>query len=187
MLVARPVIWGLALDGAAGVQAVLGHLLYGEIVEVVGEVLDVLPATLRLVLSLQQLHVVARLLLALDEVDDAVHAVADCDRTLGRGRVVGLAGESGSGKSTLAMAAIRLLRSPGVITGGHVLFHPKPTSAGEPAQTLDLLAAGEKELRAVRWSEISIVLQSALNALNPVSTIGMPLAKCNRGLSLSHP
>ncbi len=104
--------------------------------------------------------------------DDAVHAVSDCDLTLGRGRVVGLAGESGSGKSTLAMAAIRLLRSPGVITGGEVLFHPKPASAGEPVQTLDLLAANEKELRTVRWSEISIVLQSALNALNPVSTIG---------------
>ena len=85
---------------------------------------------------------------------------------------LGLAGESGSGKSTLAMAAIRLLRSPGVITGGEVLFHSRRASAGEPAPTLDLLAAGEEELRAVRWSEIAIVLQSALNALNPVSTIG---------------
>ena len=70
------------------------------------------------------------------------------------------------------MAAIRLLRSPGVITGGEVLFHSRRASAGEPAPTLDLLAAGEEELRAVRWSEIAIVLQSALNALNPVSTIG---------------
>jgi peptide/nickel transport system ATP-binding protein len=104
--------------------------------------------------------------------DDAVHAVTDCNLTLGRGRVVGLAGESGSGKSTLAMAAIRLLRSPGVITGGQVLFHSKPTSGSGTVQTMDLLEANEEELRAVRWSEIAIVLQSALNALNPVSTIG---------------
>jgi peptide/nickel transport system ATP-binding protein len=104
--------------------------------------------------------------------DDAVHAVTDCNLTLGRGRVLGLAGESGSGKSTLAMAALRLLRSPGVITGGEVLFHSRASSEGDPAPALDLLAAGEEQLRAVRWSEIAIVLQSALNALNPVSTIG---------------
>jgi peptide/nickel transport system ATP-binding protein len=104
--------------------------------------------------------------------DDAVHAVTDCNLTLGRGRVMGLAGESGSGKSTLAMAAIRLLRSPGVITGGQVLFHSRPTPGSGAAQTMDLLAANEEELRTVRWSEIAIVLQSALNALNPVSTIG---------------
>ncbi len=118
--------------------------------------------------------------------DDAVHAVADCSLTLGRGRVMGLAGESGSGKSTLAMAAIRLLRSPGVITGGQVLFHSKPTSGSRTAQTIDLLAANEEELRAIRWSEIAIVLQSALNALNPVSTIGAQfdelLATHRRGL-----
>jgi peptide/nickel transport system ATP-binding protein len=103
---------------------------------------------------------------------EAVHAVVDCDMVLHRGQVLGLAGESGSGKSTLAMAVIRLLRSPGVITAGEVLFHSKPLGGDGSSETIDLLRAGEEGLRKVRWSEISVVFQSALNALNPVITIG---------------
>ncbi|MGA7910449.1 MAG: dipeptide/oligopeptide/nickel ABC transporter permease/ATP-binding protein [Candidatus Dormiibacterota bacterium] len=103
---------------------------------------------------------------------EAVHAVTDCHLVLRRGRVLGLAGESGSGKSTLALAAIRLLRAPAVITAGDVLFHSRPTTRGQPTTTIDLLLAGREQLRDIRWSEIAVVLQSSLDALNPVITIG---------------
>jgi peptide/nickel transport system ATP-binding protein len=88
---------------------------------------------------------------------------------LRRGEVLGLAGESGSGKSTLAYAAIRLLRAPGLITGGEVLYYP------EPDRAVDLLSLDEPQLRGLRWSHIAVVLQSAMNALNPVMSIGTQL------------
>jgi peptide/nickel transport system ATP-binding protein len=100
---------------------------------------------------------------------DAVHAVIDASLTLRSGAVLGLAGESGSGKSTLAYAMTRLLRAPGMITGGEVILHDGT------GHRLDLLEAGENQLRELRWSRIAVVMQSAMHALNPVLTIGSQL------------
>jgi peptide/nickel transport system ATP-binding protein len=102
----------------------------------------------------------------------ALHAVVNADLVLHRGEVLGLAGESGSGKSTLVYAATRLLRQPGVVTAGEVRLHCRPSVPGGRDAVVDLLAAGNRELRRLRWSQISVVLQSALNALNPVIAIG---------------
>jgi len=98
--------------------------------------------------------------------DAAVRAVSDVSFTLGASKVLGVAGESGSGKSTLVYGLTRLLREPGVIVGGEVKFHLD--GEGE----FDILSASEEEIRKIRWSHISIVLQSALSALNPLRRIG---------------
>ena len=102
--------------------------------------------------------------------EDAVRAVDDVDVHLDRSKVLGIAGESGSGKSTLVYAITRLLRAPGVIRGGEARFNLGTDDDGE--HVIDLVNAGERELRSVRWSSISIVLQSALSALNPVVRVG---------------
>jgi peptide/nickel transport system ATP-binding protein len=110
---------------------------------------------------------------------DAVHAVDHVDLDIGRGEVVGLAGESGSGKSTLAYAVTRLLREPGVIVGGAATFYDWPAgtgadagrASGDPAR-IDLLSDDRRLIDRVRWSKIAVVFQSALHALNPVLRIG---------------
>ena len=98
-----------------------------------------------------------------------VRAVNDVTFELRRSKVLGVAGESGSGKSTLVYAMTRLLRAPGMISGGEVDLHL--TNEGEEGSTLDLVTANEQQLRSVRWSHVSVVIQSALNALNPVYRI----------------
>lgn len=97
--------------------------------------------------------------------DKATHAVIDVSFTLGRGEILGLAGESGCGKSTLAYGVAHILRQPAHITAGEIIFHPKN---GTP---VDILSLSDEKLRAFRWNELAVVFQSAMNALNPVMTL----------------
>jgi peptide/nickel transport system ATP-binding protein len=86
-----------------------------------------------------------------------VRAVDHVDLDVQRGEFVGIVGESGCGKSTLLFAIAQLLSPPATITNGVVRFHGN-----------DLVTMTERELRTVRWRDFSVVMQSAMNALNPV-------------------
>ena len=79
--------------------------------------------------------------------------------------MLGIAGESGCGKSTLAYALTRMLKPPALQTSGSMTFFP---ADGRP---VDMLALGGEELRQFRWNKIAMVFQSAMNALNPVTSL----------------
>ena len=97
--------------------------------------------------------------LCVDYITDAgdVRACNNVSFDIAPGEVFGLAGESGCGKSTVAFSLMRLHKPPAFITGGEVIFN------GE-----NILDYSDDRMQAFRWSEMSMVFQSAMNALNPV-------------------
>ena len=101
--------------------------------------------------------------------DGPIVASNDVSFTLERGETMGLVGESGAGKSVTARSLMRLIDSPGEITGGQVVFD------GE-----DLLQKSEREMRDVRGNRIAMIPQDPMTSLNPVMTVGEQITETVR-------
>ncbi|MDA1800396.1 ABC transporter ATP-binding protein [Bacillus cereus group sp. BY6-1LC] len=95
-----------------------------------------------------------------------VEAVRGVTFRLNKGEVVGIVGESGSGKSVMAKSVMSLVTSPGKVKEGEILFHKE-----------NILSKSEKELRAIRGNQISLISQDPMSALNPVVKIGKQMTE----------
>lgn len=169
--------WALVAPGMGIVWVVLGLTLLGQGLEQVlnprldthhlmpskpvlrKEAARVVPSHALLEVSDLSIHYV-------NEGQPPARAVENISFSLEKGELLGLVGESGCGKTTLMLALLRLLPSAGQIVNGQVFFNGK-----------DLTTLTEAELNDLRWSGISIVFQGAMNALNPVRTVGDQIAE----------
>jgi oligopeptide/dipeptide ABC transporter ATP-binding protein len=182
--------WALIPPGMAIVWVVLGTTLLGTALEEVlnprlkrhhlererfGPPRGVRPSATPIPLELpragamEPLLSVRDLVVEFDSPGGPLRAVDGVSFDLRRGETIGLVGESGSGKTTTVLAMLRLLPPGGRVVGGQVFFE------GE-----DLLSLSPAQMRAVRWSRLSIVFQGAMNALNPVRTVGDQVAEAIR-------
>ena len=96
---------------------------------------------------------------------------------VGKGEIVGLVGESGSGKSVTGFSLVRLLKHPGKVVGGEILFEGK-----------DLTKLSEDQMQELRGREISMVFQNPRSSLNPVISVGEQITQVlryRRGMSAS--
>ena len=104
--------------------------------------------------------------LTIDYRTDAadVRAVDGVSFTVAAGEFLGIVGESGCGKSTMLFGMAQLLSPPGEVVAGEVIFRGR-----------DMVRLTADELRNMRWRDYSVVMQSAMNALNPMKNIGAQL------------
>ena len=110
---------------------------------------------------------IKNLTIQFNTVDGCVHAVNDVSFSIGEGETLGLVGETGAGKTTTALAALKLIAEPpGEYIGGEILFEGK-----------NVLTMHEEELHALRGSEISMIFQDPMTALNPVMRVEDQIAE----------
>ncbi|PQV65343.1 peptide/nickel transport system ATP-binding protein [Abditibacterium utsteinense] len=93
--------------------------------------------------------------------DGRVKAVDQVSFDIAPREILGVVGESGSGKSVTSLSVLRLVSSPGKITGGQILWKGR-----------DLLKLSEREMRAIRGDDIAMIFQEPMTSLNPLFTVG---------------
>jgi oligopeptide/dipeptide ABC transporter ATP-binding protein len=104
-----------------------------------------------------------------DTAGGPVKVLDGLDLDVQAGTILGLVGESGSGKTVTAYSVLRLIRPPGRIVGGEILFEGR-----------NLLALSESEMRQVRGAEISMIFQDPRGFLDPVARVGALMAEIHR-------
>jgi peptide/nickel transport system ATP-binding protein len=104
-----------------------------------------------------------------------LRAVDGVDFSVEAGQTLGVVGESGCGKSVTALAVMGLIRPPGKIVGGEILYRSN-------GQTVDLarLDPRGKEIRAIRGNKIAMIFQEPMTSLNPVFTVGFQIMESIR-------
>ncbi len=106
-----------------------------------------------------------------------VHALTNINLTLSEGETLGILGESGSGKSTMAMAIMSLLSANAIINGGITFKDDKYIYSENKKINRKSKKILDDKLRNMRWKNISMVFQGAMNSFNPVYTIRKQLAE----------
>jgi len=99
------------------------------------------------------------------DIGGELHAVQGVGFELEPGERLGLVGESGCGKTTTVLGLLGLLPSSASVAGRVLL------------NGVDILAGGEETIRPHRWVDLAIVFQGAMNALNPVKTVGSQIVE----------
>ncbi|TYT61509.1 ABC transporter ATP-binding protein [Natrialba swarupiae] len=100
------------------------------------------------------------------EMDRGVSRVLEsADLDIERNEILGIVGESGSGKSMLASAMLDAVVEPGILSG-QITYHP------DERESVDVLELDDRELKKLRWEDISMVFQGAMSSFNPTMNVG---------------
>src|SRR5690606_25778089 len=101
-----------------------------------------------------------------------VKAVDGVDLTIERGKTLCLVGESGCGKSVTSRAFLKIIRSPGKIVGGQMLYHKQKADGTTEIIDIAQLDAKGKAIRDIRGKEISMIFQEPMTSLSVMHTVG---------------